>query len=75
MYRGSGQPLLKGGYIFTDECSGLVWAVDSAKSGQQALVQVAAGPAGIAGFGEDKAGELYAANLNGKIYKVSAVKR
>ncbi|MEO8468611.1 MAG: PQQ-dependent sugar dehydrogenase [Chloroflexota bacterium] len=75
VYRGSGQPLLKGGYIFTDECTGLVWAVDSAKSGQQALVQVAAASSGIAGFGEDEAGELYAADLGGQIYKISAIKR
>lgn len=75
VYRGSAQPLLKGGYIFTDECTGLVWAVDSAKSGQQALVQVAAASSGIAGFGEDEAGELYAADLGGQIYKISAVAR
>lgn len=75
VYRGSAQPLLKGGYLFTDECTGLVWAVDSAKSGQQALVQVATASSGIAGFGEDEAGELYAADLGGQIYRISAVKR
>ena len=75
VYRGTAQPLLKGGYIFTDECTGFVWAVDSAKSGAQSLVQVAAASSGIAGFGEDEAGELYAADLGGQIYRISAVKR
>ena len=42
---------------------------------QQSLVQVAAASSGIAGFGEDEAGELYAADLGGQIYRISAVKR
>ena len=75
VYRGSAYPLLQGGYIFSDECSGNAWALKAAASGPQALVQVAAGPTGIAGYGESEGGELYAAALDGHIYRVSAVAR
>ena len=75
VYRGSASPLLKGGYVFSDECTGLVWAVNAAATGRQALVQVADVPDGIAGYGEDASGELYAADLSGTIYRISAVAR
>ncbi len=75
VYRGAAQPLLRGGYVFSDECTGLTWALDSAKSGQQALVQVSGAAAGIAGYGEDEAGELYAADLGGQLYRITAVAR
>lgn len=75
VYRGSASPLLRGGYVFSDECTGLTWAVSATGSGAQALVQVADASAGIAGYGEDEAGELYAADLGGQIYRISGVAR
>ena len=75
VYRGTDSPLLRGGYLFSDACSGITWAVDARASGPAALVQVGAGVTGIAGYGEDEAGELYAANLAGQIYRVSAEAR
>jgi glucose/arabinose dehydrogenase len=75
VYRGSAYPLLKGGYVFSDECSGITWALAAGGSGPQALVQVAGASAGIAGYGESEAGELYAADLGGQLYRVSAVSR
>jgi glucose/arabinose dehydrogenase len=75
VYRGSAYPALKGGYVFTDECTGLTWAVAAGVKGQQALVQVGDGSAGIAGFGESEAGELYAADLGGQLYRVTATTR
>jgi glucose/arabinose dehydrogenase len=75
VYRGSAYPVLKGGYVFSDECSGLVWAVKATATGPQALVQVAGTSGGIAGYGEDEAGELYAADLGGQVYRVSGAAR
>jgi glucose/arabinose dehydrogenase len=75
VYRGSAYPLLRGGYVFSDECSGDTFAVAAAAKGAQPLVQVATGPSGIAGYGESESGELYAADLGGTIYRVSAVAR
>ena len=75
VYRGSAYPLLKGGYVFSDECSGNTWALNAAGTGPQALVQVDKAVSGIAGYGESEAGELYAADLSGNIYRVSGVAR
>ena len=75
VYRGSAYPLLKGGYVFSDECTGYTWALDAAGSGPQTLVFVEDTSAGIAGYGEDEAGELYAADLGGQLWRVSAVAR
>jgi glucose/arabinose dehydrogenase len=75
VYRGSAYAALKGGYVFSDECTGFTWALNPAGSGQQALVRVADASVGIAGYGEDEAGELYAADLGGQLYRVSAVAR
>jgi glucose/arabinose dehydrogenase len=75
VYRGSAYPVLKGGYVFTDECTGFTAAVNAAATGAQALVKVASGPTGIAGFGEDEAGELFAADLGGQLYRVTAKAR
>ena len=75
VYRGSAYPVLKGGYVFSDECSGFTWAVNAAANGTQALVQVGSGASGIAGYGEDEAGELYAADLGGQLYRVTGVAR
>ncbi len=75
VYRGAADPILRGGYLFSDECSGNTWAVNAVGTGPQALVKVAGASAGIAGYGESEAGELYAADLSGQIYRVSAVSR
>jgi hypothetical protein len=75
VYRGSAYPVLKGGYVFNDECTGITWAVNAAGSGPQALIQVADIGGGIAGYGEDEAGELYAAALGGQLYRVTAAPR
>jgi glucose/arabinose dehydrogenase len=75
VYRGAASPALEGGYLFSDECTGITWALDAAGSGQQPLVQVAQAPDGIAGYGEDEKGELYAAALGGTVYRVSATPR
>jgi glucose/arabinose dehydrogenase len=75
VYRGSAYPVLKGGYVFSDECTGLVWAVNAASSAAQALVQVGSGAGLIAGYGEDEAGELYAVALGGQLYRVTAAAR
>lgn len=75
VYRGAAFPALRGGYLFSDECTGITWALDAGGAGEQALVEVAEGPEGIAGYGEDEAGELYAAALDGEVYRISAVAR
>jgi glucose/arabinose dehydrogenase len=63
VYRGSAQAALAGGYLFTDYCSGTIWAVNPAADGPQEPVEVGQGGATISSFGEDEAGELYISRL------------
>jgi glucose/arabinose dehydrogenase len=68
VYRGSGVPQLRGSYVFGDYCSGAIWA--AARSGDGFTVRTVPGQvAQLTTFGEDHAGELYAANLNGQLYR------
>jgi hypothetical protein len=62
--------VLSGGYLFADYCSGTIFAIRAA-SGRRTPVVVGKTKFGIAAFGEDAAGELYAANLDGTISKVT----
>ncbi len=75
VYRGSRQPLLRGGYVFADYCSGRLWAIAATGDGPVEPVRVGTVGAGIAAFGEDADGELFAANLDGTISRLIAASR
>ena len=76
VYRGTAQPALGGFYLFADYCSGNLWAIRAdaaAPSGGTVAPQLllATGLA-ISSFGEDAAGELYLADLDGgAVYRVT----
>ncbi len=76
VYRGSTFPLLVGGYLFSDYCSGTFWAFPAVVAlAKGAAVPVTVGSAGfsVSSFGQDDAGELYVVDLNGRILKVVAI--
>jgi glucose/arabinose dehydrogenase len=75
VYRGTAQPLLAGGYLFADYCSGTLWAIPATTDGSVAPVQVGTTGSGIAAFGQDAEGEMYAANLDGTISRLVATAR
>jgi glucose/arabinose dehydrogenase len=75
VYRGSAFPALQGGYLFADYCSGTLFAISAAVTGRTTPVVVGKAKSGISAFGEDAAGELYAANLDGTISKVVVTSR
>lgn len=75
VYRGTESPILRGGYLFADYCSGRIWAIEAAGDGFREPVEVGNAGPGIAAFGEDAAGELYAANLDGTISRITGVAR
>jgi glucose/arabinose dehydrogenase len=76
VYRGTAQPALVGGYVFGDYCSGRVWTIDPAGDGYRSPVQVAQTTTNISAFGEDEAGELFAADITGgTILRVTATRR
>jgi hypothetical protein len=75
VYRGSAYPELRGGYVFADYCSGTIWAIPAGATKPTPPVAVGETGNGLAAFGEDAAGELYAANLSGTISRVTATSR
>jgi len=76
VYRGSTQAALVGGYVFGDYCSGRIWAIDPVGDGYRAPTEVGDSRRSLSAFGEDEAGELYAADIDGgAILRVTATTR
>jgi glucose/arabinose dehydrogenase len=72
VYRGEQFPSMHGFYLFSDLCSGLVWATARDASGAWHTAQVGEVDARVSSFGEDEAGELYLADLaSGIIYHLT----
>jgi glucose/arabinose dehydrogenase len=70
VYRGAGNALPDGTYIYGDYCSGEIFAWD----GRSQRILLNAGGS-VSSFGEDEDGELYVVTLNGTISKVVDVCR
>jgi glucose/arabinose dehydrogenase len=66
VYRGSRYPILQGGYLYLDYCSGTVWALDASAPAPKPG-QVGRLGANAVAVGEDEGGELYVANLDGTL--------
>ncbi|MEX2421143.1 MAG: PQQ-dependent sugar dehydrogenase, partial [Actinomycetota bacterium] len=72
VYRGAEIPELVGAYVFGDFCRGSLEAFvlrDGEAAQQRPLGQVVEG---LASFGEDANGELYALSLTGPVYRIVA---
>jgi len=76
VYRGSAYPVLAGGYLFGDFCSGRIWVMSPLASSPAKATLVrdatASPQLAISSFGEDERGELYVCDLNGAIYRITA---
>jgi hypothetical protein len=76
VYRGSAIPALAGWYLFSDYCSGALFAIASDApdpSGTPATPEIlAATGLSISAFGVDRAGELYVADLSGAVSRIVA---
>ena len=75
VYRGSRYPFLDGTYLFTDYCSGRLFALDATANALVAPVEVGNAGNSISAFGQDVDGELYVLSLSGAISKVVATER
>ena len=73
VYHGQALPAWAGVYIFADFCSGVVWGIVQAASGDWNSQQLFDLPVSISSFGVDEQGELYAVSLEGIIYRLVAV--
>jgi glucose/arabinose dehydrogenase len=72
VYRGAAYPSLRGLYLFNDACSGTAFAIDARTSSLVKPTIVGTFEGSSVSFGEDQAGELYVANLEGAISRVVA---
>ena len=75
VYRGTLYPDLYGAYVFSDFCTGTLWALDAGTAlATGAAETLTLGDAGFGptSFGEDEAGEIYVVNLAGEIYRLVA---
>jgi glucose/arabinose dehydrogenase len=75
VYRGQEHAFLRGTYLFADYCSGNLFAIDASATEYTTPTVVGTGSNGIAAFGEDGDGELYALALDGTISRVVATQR
>jgi glucose/arabinose dehydrogenase len=69
-YRGTQSPGFAGAYLYSDWCSGRVWAARENASGVWTTQELMDTPLSIVSFGEDDAGELYVVNFYGDVYRV-----
>jgi glucose/arabinose dehydrogenase len=75
VYRGSRFPGLAGGYLFSDYCSGTIWALSAAAAlanGSAEPAIVASAGFSVSSFGQGDDGELYVVDLAGRVLKVAA---
>jgi glucose/arabinose dehydrogenase len=70
VYRGRAVPSAVGRYFFGDYCSGTVWSLRISGAQATDVRRESFSVDGLASFGEDASGELYAATENGRILKL-----
>ncbi len=78
VYRGGAFPQLFGGYVFSDYCSGRLWALNAQRAldvGSAQIIDLGEVGFSPSAFGEDEAGELYVVNHNGSILRLVALPR
>jgi glucose/arabinose dehydrogenase len=77
VYRGAADPVLQGGYVFGDFCSGRIFLVSATAAAPAAptiaWTSTATPHLAISSFGEDEAGELYVVDrASGSVYRIRA---
>lgn len=73
VYRGSAYPFLRGYYICSDYIQNKAWKIASNGAGSWNIFEQVNIPGGIASFGEGEDAELYAASLEGIVYRIGAI--
>jgi glucose/arabinose dehydrogenase len=71
VYRGRALPEWQGVYLFGDYCSGIIWGLLRNTDGSWRSARLFETSFNISSFGEDIAGEIYLADLNGAIYRLT----
>ena len=69
VYRGAAVPAIQGDYLYGDFCSGEIWGLDNPYTSPTPVLLLDTSLL-ISSFGEDRDGELYVTDLNGRLYRV-----
>lgn len=72
VYRGTRYPALQGQYFFADYCTGTIWSLARAATGEWSRADRLSADMRISSFGEDVNGELYVIDHGGSIYRMTA---
>jgi hypothetical protein len=72
--RAEGSPL-DGGYVFSDYCSGTIWAIDASRDESRTPTVVGQSGASVSSFGVDDAGTIFVTDLAGRLLKLNAATR
>jgi glucose/arabinose dehydrogenase len=70
VYHGVAFPDLQGTYLFGDFCAGYVWGLKQSSGGEWEATLLYDTEFQITSFGTDAAGEVYIADMRGKIFKL-----
>lgn len=70
VYRGQRLAALQGRYLYTDYCSGTLWALTQDNGRFVSNAQVGQIPGSPTSFGADSEGELYVTSFDGNIYRL-----
>jgi glucose/arabinose dehydrogenase len=71
VYRGAVIPPLRGAYLFSDYCSGTLWAIDAGLDARQAPITLAETGRQVSSIGTDETGEVYLTDLaDGQLLRV-----
>ncbi len=71
VYRGRDFPVLRGGYLFSDICTGTIWAID-VNRGRQEPTTLADTDHAVSSFGESESGEIYLVDIEiGMLFQVT----
>ena len=75
VYRGNAIPELRGWYLYSDYCNGLIWAIEADVAVEGGFLEPvllwAGGPNAVASFAEDSGGELYLISFHAEgIYRI-----
>jgi glucose/arabinose dehydrogenase len=71
VYRGQALPELAGSYLFSDYCSGRLWALRRGTAAVEVALLLATGRP-VSSFGEDAAGEVYLCDHSGSVWRLES---
>jgi glucose/arabinose dehydrogenase len=70
-----GSALLDGGYLFSDYCSGTIWAIDASRAESRTPTVIGDSGASVSSFGVGEDGTIYVTDLAGRLLRLKAASR